>query len=162
MCVDSSGPEIKQKNNLRWELVLSHTHIHTMIVKHTHRHTHTCRAWLAERRWVGHSWTSQLDLSTRRGHTVSACVWACIYCAQRDESFLSLFSSSDHPTATLHTPPSPKLFSLPCRTESLFKNCHPVSSLSLCVFFHCLIHFRSLTHAHTHIFSLTSILRQFI
>lgn len=89
------------------------------------------------------------------------CESACVYGAERDESFLSLLSSSDPTTTALHI--SLKLFSLPCHSAPLFKK---TSSFPLCSF-HSLIffsHTRACTHAHTptHTFPLTSFLRQFI
>lgn len=53
---------------------------------------------------------------------VSVRVCICVYCADSDESFLSLLTSSGPNTAALDTLPSLKLFSLPHPSLSLFKN----------------------------------------
>lgn len=76
------------------------------------------------------------------------CESACVYGAERDESFLSLLRSSDPTTTALHI--SLKLFSLPCHSAPLFKK---TSSFPLCSF-HSLIFF-SHTHARTHIHTRT-------
>lgn len=79
------------------------------------------------------------------------CVCVCTYCAEQDESFLSLLSSPDPITDALHTP-SP----LNC-----FPSLVPLSGhlktppLSLCVPF-------TLIPIHSQMFPVTSFLRQFI
>lgn len=111
VCVDlkrvSTLQVLKCSRNYLRENV--HIRMHTVTEDDTHTHAHG--VWLVAKCWAGHSWTSQLAFPTRRAHinekaSRQGCVCVCtcvrvsarqrmsIYYAERDESFLSLFSSS--------------------------------------------------------------------
>lgn len=161
MCDGSWGPEIQQKPSA-WE----HTHTQThpeygRCSEHTRIYTHACRVWLVGRCWVGHSWTSQLDFSTSSTHinesaSMQGCVYECVYSMQRRMNHFYLTSAHQTPptttttTTTFNAPTSPKLFSLPHRSEPLFKNTITLFLLfhSACVPF-TLILFHTVTHTHT-------------
>lgn len=106
---------------------------------------------------------------------VRVCLTVCMLCREGWIIFISLLlirPPHPHPTlptttTTLNAPSSPKLFSLPCHSEALFKNTVTLFLLvsSVCVPL-TLSSFFTQRHTHpytlSHMFPLTSFLRQFI